>query len=115
MTKEEIFKNNDINNKLDKLFDYLKETNKTNNIQIENINKRLDKIELKIFKEKNNDNVLFSDKKEFNVPIINNCSSINLESNVEKNNSRIALKNDNKSKNNNIRGTYKKQKTKVNF
>ena len=52
MAEEENFKNNDINNKLDKLFDYLKETNKTNNIQIENINKRLDKIKLKIFKEK---------------------------------------------------------------
>ena len=115
MAEEVNFQNNDINNKIDKLLDYLKETNKTNNIQIENINKRLDKIEHKIFKEKNNDNALFSDKKKFNVPINNNSSSLNIESNVEENNSKIALKNDKKSKNNNIRGTYKKTKDKSEF
>ena len=49
MAQEENFKNNDINNKLDKLLEYLKETNKTNNIQIGDINRRLDiKIEIKI-------------------------------------------------------------------
>ena len=126
MAEEEMFKNNDINKKLDNLLDYLKETNKTNKIQIDNINKRLDKLEHKINNEKNNENALFSDKKELNRPINHNdnniSSSVNLESNVEDENSKIDIKNNkqskknnNKAKNNNIRGTYMKTKDKSEF
>ena len=63
MAQEENLKNNDINNKLDKLLEYLKETNKTNNIQIGDINRRLDKIEQKIFNEKIKKSLCFLIKK----------------------------------------------------